>query len=34
MFEVLLADVLKVCLGPSTGPEILLLKGFVKNGQK
>ena len=34
MFEVLLADVFNVCLGPSTGPEIYFSKGFVKNGQK
>ena len=28
MFEVLLADVFNVCLGPSTGPEILFFKRF------
>ena len=26
MFEVLLADVFRICFGPSTGPEILLFK--------
>lgn len=28
MFEVLLADVFKICFGPSTGPDILLFKRF------
>ena len=28
MFEVLLADAYKVCLGPSSGPEILIFKRF------
>ena len=31
MFIVLLADVFKVCLGPFTGPEILLFKRFRDN---
>ena len=30
MFEVLLADVFNVCLGPSTGPEILFFKRFLE----
>lgn len=28
MFEVLLSDVFKVCLGPSTGPDVLFFKRF------
>lgn len=34
MFEVLLADAFSICLGPSTGPDILLFKRFREKWSK